>query len=168
MSAPARSLARDIVTPVTMVLFIVSGLTGVMLLLHWQSALVKSTHEWLGLVFAAMALWHLARHWKPFRSYLRRRVPQVALALSLVVAVGFTAMTGQSGGGLAPGALYHRLSEAPVAAAAPALGVETTAALVRLEDAGITVDATDTLAEIADRAGLSAPAVLGLIAGGQP
>ena len=31
MSAPARSLARDIVTPVTMVLFIVSGVTGVML-----------------------------------------------------------------------------------------------------------------------------------------
>lgn len=168
MSLSARPRVRDIVTPVTLVLFVVSTVTGVMLLLHWQGALVKASHEWLSLVFAAIAAWHLARNWKPFLGYLRRRAALVALGVALVVSAVFTGLTAQNGGGLSPGALYHRLADASVATAAPALGVEPSAALARLEGAGLVAQSGETLAEIGARAGLSVSAVLGLVAGGQP
>lgn len=162
MSAPARSHTRDIVTPVTLVLFAVSTVTGIMLLLHWQGGLVKASHEWLSLVFSAVALWHLARNWKPFLGYLRRRLPQAALAGALAVSIGFTALTGQTGG-VSPGAVFHRLADAPVSSVAPALGLETQAALIRLEAAGAKAGPDESLATVAGRAGLTTPALLGLL-----
>jgi len=162
MSAQRPSIAREAITPITLVLFAVSTVTGIMLLLHWQGGLVKSSHEWLSLVFSAIALWHLARNWKPFLAYLRRRLPQAALVGALAVSIGFTALTGQSGG-VSPGAVFHRLADAPVSSVAPALGLETQAALIRLEAAGAKAGPDESLATVAGRAGLTTPALLGLM-----
>src|SRR4051812_47741740 len=71
MSVNARISTRDVVTPVTIVAFVVSTVTGVMLLLHWNVGLVRFSHEWLSVVFSAVAVWHLARNWKSFTAYLR-------------------------------------------------------------------------------------------------
>jgi hypothetical protein len=62
MRAPMQLIKRDVVTPVTTVLFVVSTASGVMLLLHWQGGLVRTSHEWLSLAFAVFAGWHLVKN----------------------------------------------------------------------------------------------------------
>ncbi|KAA5606090.1 DUF4405 domain-containing protein [Roseospira marina] len=167
MAVPARSfssvLSRDIVTPVTIILFGVSTVTGIMLLVHWQGALVKPSHEWLSVVFSAIAVWHLVRNWRPFLGYLRRRVAVVALAVSLVLSVVFTGMTGTTAP-VSPGAVFHALAEASLADVAPAFGLELDQARATLRAAGVDATGDDTLATIGARAGLGGPGVMTLLA----
>jgi len=84
MSPNPRALTRDIVTPVTVVAFVVSTVTGVMLLAHWNAGLVRFSHEWLSVVFSAVAAWHLFRNWKAFKQYLKRNAALAAFGVSLV------------------------------------------------------------------------------------
>jgi hypothetical protein len=157
------SLAREIVTPVTAVLFLVSTVTGVMLLVHWNAGLARASHEWLSLVFSGIAVWHLARNWRPFVGYVRRRLPLAALILSLAASLVFTGMTA-SPGGVSPGAVFHTVSEASLDAAAPAFGLTLDEARAILRAAGIEGGPDETLRVIGDRAGLSGPAVMTLLA----
>ncbi|MQX38408.1 DUF4405 domain-containing protein [Roseospira navarrensis] len=164
MSA-SKTMTRDIVTPVTIVLFVVSTVTGVMLLLHWQGGLVRFSHEWLSLVFSAVAVWHLVKNWRPFMAYLKRRLALVALGVSLAASVVITGLTGSTAS-VSPGAVFHAMAEAPLSTAAPALGLEAPAALALLRDAGIEATGGETLAVIGARSGLGAPGVMTLLAQG--
>lgn len=164
MAGSGKSFARDVVTPVTMVLFLVSTITGVMLLLHWQSGLVRFSHEWLSLVFSAIAVWHLARNWKAFLGYLKRNLALGALVVSLVLSVGITAMTGHTGAPVSPKAVFHQVSQASVEAAAPAFGLSSQQAMDILAAAGIAAEPTDTLAALGQRSGLGSPGLMTLLA----
>lgn len=115
--------ARDIITPTTAVLFAVSTVTGVMLLLHWNGSLVRAGHEWLSIGFSAIAAWHLAKNWRGFMSYLRRRAPLVVFAAAIIGSLAFIGTTGTTAH-VSPGAVFRGLAEAPIGAAAPAFGLE--------------------------------------------
>lgn len=160
------NLTRDVVTPVTMVLFVVSTVTGVMLLLHWQGGLVHAAHEWLSILFSAVAAWHLARNWRAFTGYLRRRPALVAMAASLAVCVGFTAMTASGGGRGGPPALLRALTSAPLATAAPLFGLTPAEAAGRLHAAGYEAAEGETLAAIGARRGQGGAEVAILLAAG--
>jgi len=158
-----RRIGRDMVTPVTLVTFLVSTITGIMLLLHWNQGLVRASHEWLSLVFSAIAIWHLARNWRTFLGYLRRNLAVSALVAALAGSVVFTAMTA-SGSSASPGAVFRALSQAPLAAAAPAFGTTPEAALAKLRAAGIEAAPQETLAAIGARAGRSGAEMATLLA----
>ena len=166
MTAPRRLLERDIVTRVTTVLFVVSTVTGVMLLLHWQGGLVRASHEWLSLAFAAFAGWHLVKNRHAFAPYLRRHVALTALALSLAFSVAFTAMTATTtGSGGSPREVIQALSGATVEAAAPIFGLSPAAAIERLAGSGfVAATPTDTLAAIGKAAGKPAMEVVAVLA----
>lgn len=86
-------IGRDLVTPVTAVLFLVSTITGIMLLLHWQGRFVHTAHEWLSVVFSALAIWHLVRNWHAFLTYLRRPASLAAIGVAIVASIIFTLAT---------------------------------------------------------------------------
>lgn len=86
-------IGRDLVTPVTAVLFLVSTITGIMLLLHWQGRFVHTAHEWLSVAFSAVAIWHLIRNWHAFLGYLRRPASLAAIGAAVAVSIAFTLAT---------------------------------------------------------------------------
>lgn len=156
---------RDTVTPVTVVTFIVSTVTGVMLLVHWNASLVRFSHEWLSMVFSAVALWHLARNWRSFTGYLRRHAALAVFAVSILASVVFTGMTGTpSSGGGNPRAVFNALSNATLASAAPAFGMTPDEAVVRLKSANIVAQPDDTLADIGKRHGRDGFGIASLLA----
>jgi hypothetical protein len=159
------SMGRDVVTPGTAVLFVVSTVTGIMLLLHWQSGLVHASHEWLSVVFSAVAIWHLVKNWRAFSLYFRRNVPLVAIALTIVASLAFTAATARGPGGN-PRAIIGAIAAQPLAAVAPAMGLDQARAVALLREAGI--DATDhePLAAIAGRSGHDVFELAGVLAAG--
>lgn len=161
----SRTMTRDVVTPVTIVTFVVSTVTGIMLLLHWNAGLVRFSHEWLSVVFSAIALWHLAKNWRAFMGYLKRHAARAAFAASLIVSVVFTGMTGTTGGGGAnPGAVFGALSGARLEAAAPALGLAPDKAVEVLKAANIDAAPGETLTVIGERAGKTGAAIASMLA----
>lgn len=159
------SLTRDVVTPGTAVLFAVSTVSGIMLLLHWQSGLVHEAHEWLSVVFSAIAAWHLAKNWQAFSSYLRRNVPLVAIAATLLASLAFTAVTARGSGG-DPGAIVGALAAQPLAAVAPAMGLDPARAEALLQAAGVDAKGGGSMAAIARRNGRNPFELVGLLAAG--
>lgn len=160
-----RVLTRDVVTPSTAVLFLVSTVTGVMLLVHWQSGLVHSAHEWLSIAFSALAIWHLSRNWRGMLGYFRRGPAMAAIAGCLALSLIFTAATGSTSTGGGPRVVFQALGEATLATAAPAFGLEPDAAIVLLADAGFgeTTPAA-TLASISAEAGRPTGEVIATLA----
>ncbi|WP_448191286.1 DUF4405 domain-containing protein [Azospirillum sp. sgz301742] len=158
-----KTFSRHVVTPVTIVLFIVSTVTGVMLLARWYAGLVRFSHEWLSVAFSVIAMWHLVRNWGAFTQYLRRNMALAAFAVSLVVSVVLTGMTGTTAPSGGPGAVFRAMSGATLETAAPALGVAPPAAVAILKAANIDAQAGETLDAIGKRAGIGAPGVLSLL-----
>jgi hypothetical protein len=159
----ARLVTRDIVTPVTIVTFVVSTVTGLMLLLHWNAGLVRFSHEWLSVVFSAIALWHLVKNWRAFTGYLRRNLAVSAFVVATAISVAVTAMTGTTSNA-SPGAVFGALSRATLEAASPAFGVTPQAAMARLQAAGIQAAPGETLGAIGSRAGRSGAEVATILA----
>lgn len=163
MSAKFLPTVRDVVTPVTVVTFVVSTVTGIMLLLHWNAGLVRFSHEWLSVVFSAVALWHLARNWRSFLGYLRRNPALAVFAMALAVSVLFTGMTGSTSNAN-PGAVFRALSAASLENAAPAFGLNAEGAVALLKSAGIEAAGSETLDQIGSRSGLGSAGVATLLA----
>ncbi|MEO1091266.1 MAG: DUF4405 domain-containing protein [Pseudomonadota bacterium] len=163
MSTTVRAVTGKIVTPVTLALFLASAITGIMLLVHWQSGLVQFAHEWLGVGFAAIAIWHIVKHRRALTHYLRKDLPVAAFALALGAAAVLTALTGTAAPG-GPGNVLRAVAEAPLEAAAPAFGLTVETAVARLEAEGIDVASSETLAQIARRTGLPPMQVLNTLA----
>jgi len=163
MSPNIKIPIRDVVTPVTVVTFVVSTVTGVMLLLHWNAGLVRFSHEWLSMVFSAVALWHLARNWRSFTGYLRRNAALAVFAASLAASVVFTGMTGTTSNA-SPGAVFRALAGATVESAAPAFGLTPAAAIAVLKAADIEATGGETLSAIGARTGLGGPGIATILA----
>lgn len=158
-----KFLSRHIVTPVTIVLFVVSTVSGVMLLAHWNAGLVRFSHEWLSLVFSAIALWHLVRNWNAFAAYFRRNAARVAFALSLAASLLITGMTGSTSA-VKPGAVFRALSGATLEAAAPAFGMAPATAIAVLRAAKVEATGGETLNQIGARAGIGGAGVASILA----
>lgn len=154
---------RDIVTPVTIVTFVVSTVTGVMLLLHWNAGLVRFSHEWLSVVFSAVALWHLARNWKGFLAYLRRNAALATFAVAMVTSLAVTGLTGTSSTAN-PAVVFRSLSNATLEAAAPAFGMTTDGAVATLRGAGIEASPGETLDTIGGRSGRGGAGIATILA----
>ena len=63
---------QSVVTPLTAAVFLVIGVSGLMIFFGIQEGLVKELHEWLGVGFVVVAVLHLAKNWRPFTLMLRR------------------------------------------------------------------------------------------------
>ena len=60
-------------TPLIIGCSAVVSISGIMMFFHLQSNLVKSMHEWLGLLFVAAIVLHLLNHWLSFSRYFSNR-----------------------------------------------------------------------------------------------
>lgn len=170
MQKSLRSLERNVVTPATAGLFLVSAVTGAMLFLHWQSGMVRDAHEWLGIAFVVVAGWHVARNWRAFMHYLRRCKARLAIVATLAISLAFIALTGSTtAGGGGPSAVLQALSEAPLQVAAPVFRMTPEVAMERLRLAGFeTVSVEATLAAIGETAGHRAKDVIEVLVAGEP
>jgi Domain of unknown function (DUF4405) len=163
MSTTQQSLARNTITPIAAVLFLVSTITGVMLFFHYKGGLVKESHEWLSIVFSVIAIWHLVRNWSRFTPYFKRNSALVAFGLTLIASLAFTAATGRDSGG-GPRMVFMALSNATLEHTAPAFNLSLDEAMKRLKLAGYDAVPNETLNIIGKRAGKRGGDILFILA----
>lgn len=80
---------RDFATSFTTLMFLVIGLSGVMMFFHFFDSYVKELHEILGLVFVAAAILHVVANWKAMKNYFSKKVFLGAILLTVIVSAGF-------------------------------------------------------------------------------
>lgn len=167
------NVALRVSTPVTVGVFVVSAVTGVLLFFHLGERLVKGLHEWIGLAFVAFALLHILRNWRALVGYARKPVLWVGCAASLVAAAGFIvpALGAKEGGG--GGDAQRRLTQvvmgAPIEQVAPLLATTVPALTERLTTAGFKVEGGAlSLNEIAKASGRSPRELVELVVAGLP
>lgn len=157
---------QSVVTPLTAAVFLVIGVSGLMIFFGIQEGLVKELHEWLGVGFVVVAVLHLAKNWRPFTLMLRRpAMLGSSAAVAAITAVFITgAVMGGAGGGNPMRGVIHAVEAAPLDAAAGVFQLETGEMLTRLRKAGIEPgEDARSLGDIAERNGVETPHVMAAI-----
>lgn len=151
---------RKHATAATSALFLVIGVSGVLLFFHLGEDLVKGLHEWLGLGFVVAAGLHVWRNFPAFGKLMGKRATHAAFAVALLVAGGFMLSSGQEQGtGGNPMRQFVQVAEnAPLTAVAPVLGVSEQELVRRLTESGVPVAATNvSLRQLSGQSGKPLP-----------
>lgn len=151
-------ISRDWATPLTMGVFALMAVTGLLMFFHLDQGLNKLAHEWLGWLMVAGVLAHALANWPAFKRHLLANpAGRPILALSvLLTALSFAPQPGASDGGGSPPQLAMRaLTQAPLAQLAPLAGRSVAQAQADLQAVGISMagpEATLAQATGGDRA----------------
>ncbi len=94
---PAKNVVRQWITPLTMGTFIVSAVTGILLMFHIKSSFIFWNHEWISLVFVIGVIIHCVINLTPLKYAITRL--KGAVIVSAFVAITIIALFTQGQGG---------------------------------------------------------------------
>ncbi|UFS62817.1 DUF4405 domain-containing protein [Sulfurimonas sp. HSL-3221] len=142
-----KPLIKESATSLTALVFIVVGVSGILLYFHLFDVQVKALHETLGLLFVAAALLHVYFNWKGMKRYFPKKLFMGSAAVLTAISIAFIA-SAQSGPNPKV-TLIERALNAPLAVSLPLLETDLEAAETLLGDRGIALGSADSLAAIA-------------------
>lgn len=76
-------LSRSVITPFTVISFLLISITGVQMLLGMRNHFVGGLHEWVGLAFVLFGVLHLVLNWRVFLTYIKKPIMVVLLILTI-------------------------------------------------------------------------------------
>jgi hypothetical protein len=139
---------RDYATSFTTLMFLVIGISGVMMFFHFYDKYVKELHEILGLVFVAAALFHVIANWKAMKNYFSKKVFLFAITTTIVVSSVF--VINSLGKGENPkGVMMGRVLNGPSAITFQLLNGDYNKAVEKLKAQNIIVGEGKSISEIA-------------------
>lgn len=157
----AGSPIQRYATAATAALFLVTGISGVLMFFHIGGKMFTSLHEWLGMLFVAAAALHVVRNGRGMVKLVKTTRAQVLFGLAGIAAAAFIATSTGSSAVNPALALVRAVEKAPIAAVAPVLGVTVEDLAVRLRGAGVDVTGADqTFAELAADQGVASQRLL--------
>ncbi len=90
---PAKNVVRQWITPLTMGTFIVSAVTGILLLFHIKSGFIIWSHEWISLAFVIGTIIHCVINFTPLKYAVVR--PKGAVIVMVFIAITAIALMTQ-------------------------------------------------------------------------
>jgi hypothetical protein len=80
---------RSFATPLTSIIFLVIGISGVLMYFHLLDKYTRNIHEIFGLVFVVVSLFHIFFNWKSMKNYFNKNIFRISLITVLIVISGF-------------------------------------------------------------------------------
>jgi hypothetical protein len=140
-------ISRIIVTPYISLIFLVIGITGILMALHIFDGYTETVHEILGLVFVVFSILHVLVNWKVLKNLFKKnyfmKPTIIVLAISITIA-----FWGQGHGEHAR-YMTKKISEAEMNMALELLNIEMEDAISKLKNKGLEIGNSSTIAEIA-------------------
>ncbi len=132
-------VSREWATPLTIGVFALMSVTGLLMFFHLDSSLQKTVHEWAGWVVVAAAVLHVTANWLGFKRYFKPGAGAAVMAMcALVIGASFVPLGGSGGAPMSPPAIAMRaISQAPLKSVAPLFGKSSEQALQALAGAGV-------------------------------
>lgn len=173
----ARNKWLDLLMAATVGFFLISCVTGVMLLCGVGKGIVKEAHEWLSVGLVVAGVIHAIRHWSIIGRYARSVTFWGTAVIVLVLTSAFVVPALSRGGGgpggpgghggpaKGMGAVIQTLENASVVSVAGLVNTTPEALVSRLREAGMTVTGPEqTLREVAQGSGKDIVQVMEIIA----
>lgn len=134
-------ISREWATPLTIGVFGIMAVTGVLLFFHLDAGLNKVAHEWLGWAMIAGAAAHVAANWLPFKRYLlsSNLARGIVGASVVVLAASFVSPPGGKARMSPPVMAMKAVARAPISTVAPLAGRTAEQLVADLGKAGIAV-----------------------------
>lgn len=139
-------LNRNYITPSISLVFLVVGLSGLLMFFHLFDGYTEVVHEYLGVFFVICAIFHIILNWKALKIHFKRGVFIPALLGVLVISV--TLIVGESIYPPADTIIINKIVKAPINDAFKALEVDYSEAYKRLETNGISIEGAITIESI--------------------
>lgn len=139
-------LNRNYVTPFISLVFLIVGLSGVLMFFHLFDGYTEVVHEYLGIFFVVCATAHVILNWKGLRVHFKKGVFIPAAIGIFAVSVIFIVFSK-----LNPPVdivLLNRIVKAPIKDAFKALEVDYSEAVKRLEAKGMSTTGATTIEAI--------------------
>jgi len=105
-------LKRNVITPYLTFLFLVVGISGIMMLFHILDDYTKEVHELLGAAFVVFSILHVILNWKSLKSHFKKSVFIISGIVVLIFSTLFVVV-----GTMNPdheGIIIERIVEAPI------------------------------------------------------
>ncbi len=139
-------LNRNYVTPFISLVFLVVGITGVLMFFHLFDGYTEIVHEFLGVFFVICAIFHIILNWKPLKIHFKKGVFIPAALAVAVISILFIVQ--QHYNPKVDTIVLGRIVKAPVDDVFKALLVDSVEAVKRLEANGISIEGAVTLEDI--------------------
>jgi hypothetical protein len=138
-------ISREWATPLTIGVFAIMSVTGILMFFHLNSGLNKPVHEWAGLALVAAVTLHVVVNWRAFQNYFSGLLGLTIIGLGVVVlALSFLPLGGaKGGGGSAPVLAMNAIAKAPISSVAALTGRPVTQIIEDLSKAGISLPSAD-------------------------
>lgn len=139
-------LNRNYITPFISLVFLVVGLTGILMFFHLFDGYTEIVHELLGLFFVVCAVFHILLNWKALKIHFKKGVFIPAALAVAVISILFIIQQQRSP--KVDTMLLDRIIKAPINDVFKALNVDSSKAVKRLESNGISIDGATKLEDI--------------------
>lgn len=139
-------LNRNYITPFISLVFLVVGISGLLMFFHLFDGYTEVVHELLGVFFIICAIFHIILNWKPLKIHFKRGV--FIPALLAVLAISVTLIVGESMYPPVDIIIINKIVKAPINDAFKALEVDYSEASKRLEANGISIEGVTTIESI--------------------
>lgn len=137
---------RNYVTPFISLIFLVVGLSGLLMFFHLFDGYTEVVHEFLGVFFLVCAILHILINWKALKIHFKKGV-FIPAALA-VFGISIVFIVQQRLHPKVDTVLLDRIIKAPVGYVFRALQVDSLQAIKRLQTIGITIDGAKTIEDI--------------------
>jgi hypothetical protein len=155
---------RKWATPLTIGAFILTGVTGIMMLLKIHSGMVKVVHEWLSLLLVIGTIFHVVANWRIFVNYFSNFKATVIIGIFILVTLVTMIPLGNDQKGIPGFKVSEMLIRFPVSSLAEAAGHSTDEVSAIMNAEGITIERNDqSIGEIAQKNGRTPSQILDMI-----
>ena len=137
---------RNYVTPFISLIFLVVGITGMLMFFHLFDGYTEVAHEFLGLFFTICAIFHIILNWKALKIHFKKGI--FIPAGIAVAAVSIFFIIQQYFNPKVDTILLERIIKAPINDVFEALQVDKSEAVKRLEANGISTDGAETIEDV--------------------
>jgi Na+/melibiose symporter-like transporter len=128
-------LSRSFITPLITIIFLVVGLSGLLMFFHVFDGYTEVVHEILGLFFVVFSVLHVILNWKAFKIYFKKRV--FILSTIVVAVISILLVIQQQKSPKFDTILIERITNAPIEDVLKVLQVDSIVVVKRLEENGI-------------------------------
>lgn len=137
-------IIRKYATAAATALFAVVSISGILMFFHVGKGLVSEMHEWLAMLFVAVAGLHVWRNWTAFTGYFRRGTIALPAAVTAIAAALFIVPAVFTGQHREPvPRLFQAIENARVADIAQLVGASSDTMAAALKAKGFEVRSAD-------------------------
>lgn len=139
-------LKRNVVTPYLTFLFLVVGLSGILMLFHILDDYTKVVHELLGIVFVLFSILHVILNWKSLKTHFKKRVFIASGIVVLIVSVAFVVLAKMEVDH--EGIMIEKLVEAPISESFSILKLDYNQVEKTLKEYNVVIGESKSIMEI--------------------